>query len=551
MNLKRKILKNTFFLTILYISISICVNIIMIFISKNIENIVSLFENNCDGSFYSSFFTILVLALLYFILSYLYYFIYYLADSKARKLSIEYSYSNYLNQSYNFFNKKSVGGIVYSIVHLSSEIGVFYSTFYPSILVNVLTILILFVTISRYNIVFACGILLSISILIILTSIISSKISSQTDKQETLSSKRQEEFVQSFTNISVIKMLKVEKHFSHFFNENVSKNKYKADVNKNIWYSLYVVLYDVLTIILPILVLLFGFLLSNMNYITIGGILATYSITGLLQEPIRNIADSITYYKEHKSRLSKVDYDNVEIEGVEINNSTINTIDLEIDELKINDNLLLNDIKLKIKESDIIAIKGATGSGKSSILKMIIGIYPYKNYKCYYNGVEQSQISHKQIFDSILMVEQTPLLFSASLKENICMMEEFDNDLLEQVVSICQLDEVVLKYGFDKKINMDSSNISGGEKQRISIARVLIRKPKILLLDEVTSALDSETANNLAKRIIAFVKENNIILITVSHKNEFEKYSTFILDLDLKKEVDGGEINEKGCNKKN
>lgn len=122
------------------------------------------------------------------------------------------------------------------------------------------------------------------------------------------------------------------------------------------------------------------------------------------------------------------------------------------------------------------------------------------------------------------------------------MGEEYDDVFLNEVISVCQLEEMKEKYGLDKIINTNSSNISGGEMQRVCIARVLIRKPRILLLDEITSSLDDATSRNLVEKIVEFVKKNDMTLITVSHKNEFEHFFNQIIDLNYGK---GQSENEK------
>ena len=118
-----------------------------------------------------------------------------------------------------------------------------------------------------------------------------------------------------------------------------------------------------------------------------------------------------------------------------------------------------------------------------------------------------------------------------TLKENITMGKFFDDDLLNEVINICELNEVKEKYTLDKLINKDTSNISGGEMQRICVARALIRKPKFLLLDEVTASLDEATANKMINKIVEFSKRNNIAIIAISHKNDFESFSDKIIDL--------------------
>ncbi len=540
MELKKIIYRKLIFWIVFSVILSIIINLIMVFISKNIEIIMNSFELEEKNNFYLRFTIILILCLSFFLINFLYYFVYYMIDIKAKKISLEYAYSNYLNRDFNFFSTNSVGEITYSITQLSSEVGTYFATFWPTIIVNLFTILILFLTISQYSLPFAIGIVLVIMFFILFTSFISNKISYKTEEQETYASNMQDYLVESFNGITILKELLLEKRFHRRFMDDFSKKKYKCDMQKNVWYSLYIVLYDVMMIVLPILTLVFGFLLHQYSIISIGAILAIYSIVGLLQEPIRNIADSITYFKEHKARIKKLSFIKEPDEDYE--NFKIDNISLNIKEMKSKDAIILKDIHLEIKQNDIVSLKGKTGSGKSSILRMLMKVSPFTDYECYYNGINQKNIPLKTIFENVLLVEQTPFLFSTTLKENICMGETYEDEILNEIISVCQLEEMKEKYGLDKVINTNSSNISGGEMQRVCIARVLIRKPRILLLDEITSSLDDVTADNLVKKIIEFVKRNNMALIAISHKNEFECFSNQIIDLNCEK---GGSANEK------
>ncbi len=93
---------------------------------------------------------------------------------------------------------------------------------------------------------------------------------------------------------------------------------------------------------------------------------------------------------------------------------------------------------------------------------------------------------------------------------------------MNEVIQVCCLNEFVKDYGLTKEIDNTDSNVSGGEKQRICLARVLIRKSKIVLLDEITSSLDPETSKKLARNIYDYTKKYHMSFISISHKNEFD-----------------------------
>ena len=339
-----------------------------------------------------------------------------------------------------------------------------------------------------------------------------------------------DEIVQNFRGITTIKLLRRERYTLEKFCKDISARKYKNEIKKNVWYSLYVVFYDVMVIIVPILVLIAGFILSQRNVITVGAIIAIYSLVGLLQEPIRNIADSVTYFKEHRNRIKKLGELTWLQETVD-NETSINSITLRVDKIKFQNANILENISLKIEAGDIISLCGESGSGKSTLLKILLGMQSLFEGECLYDGIPQKELPENILYKNISLVEQKPFLFSASIRENIMLGEDFEEKVLQDIIHVCVLDDVIAQYGLDKKIDWLGSNISGGEMQRVAIARILIRKPNFLLLDEITASLDEKMSNKLAKNIVEYARVNKMTLVVVSHKNEFMLFSNKKLEL--------------------
>lgn len=117
---------------------------------------------------------------------------------------------------------------------------------------------------------------------------------------------------------------------------------------------------------------------------------------------------------------------------------------------------------------------------------------------------------------------QNMYVFHDSIKYNITLGRKFSDEELNEVIEVCCLNDFVNNYGLLKEIDNTDTNISGGEKQRICLARVLIRKSKIVLLDEITSSLDEDTSKQLVLNIYNYTKKYNMSFIIISHKNEFD-----------------------------
>lgn len=524
MNLKKTILKSTWKTTVIFIIFSMVTNFCMVSIARKIENIISQLEGLQSEGFMKIVLYAGALCIFYMIFNFGYWFLYNCVVKKASRLSIEYVYGNFLMKQLDYFTDKGVGDITYSTITLAEGVGVYYATFWPMLIVQIVTLLILFGTIISYNILFSLFVISSIFLLIIFTSLISKKLAARTAISENLEADINDKIVQSFQGISVIKTFRREKYYSKKYRDGLSAQKYKNDIARDFWYSLYVVIYDVMTVIFPIIVLLAGFWLRGRNLVSVGAVVAIYSIVGLMQEPMREIADSVTLYKENKAREKKLGKI-VEPYFGEMIIPRMEKIDVKITELEIGGRALIKNICFQIGRGDIISVQGPSGSGKSTLLKIIMGYIRPGGCECCYDNTIQNLIPDEVRYANISFVEQRPFLFTESIKENIILGEEFPEELLKEVIQVCVLEEMIEEYGLEKEIDWIGGNVSGGEMQRITLARAIIRKPRFLLLDEVTASLDTATAEKVARNIVAFAKKYEIGVVAVSHKDEFEKLS--------------------------
>ena len=126
---------------------------------------------------------------------------------------------------------------------------------------------------------------------------------------------------------------------------------------------------------------------------------------------------------------------------------------------------------------------------------------------------------YEQFRKNVISLGSSPAVFDATLKENICAGESYDNDSIETAVSDCALDNVVkrLPNGYDTKIGVYGEGLSAGEIQKIALARVLIRKPKILILDEPLTHIDVQSSQDILKTLMNYNKKYNMTIIIISH----------------------------------
>ena len=177
---------------------------------------------------------------------------------------------------------------------------------------------------------------------------------------------------------------------------------------------------------------------------------------------------------------------------------------------------VLENLNFRIEPGEMIGVIGSTGSGKSTLVELILRLYDVTNGKVLIDGENVKDYSLYNLREEISIVLQKNFLFSGSLRDNLKWGDKLASD--EELLSACKLacvDEFLprLQGGLDYELGANGSNVSGGQKQRICIARALLKKPKILILDDATSALDTATERRLIDNLKA-EKNMTVIIIT-------------------------------------
>lgn len=178
---------------------------------------------------------------------------------------------------------------------------------------------------------------------------------------------------------------------------------------------------------------------------------------------------------------------------------------------------ILNDVTLHINHGEAVAVVGDIGSGKSTILKMLLGYYRPNSGVVYYNGKSYDEMSLKEVRQRIGYVPQVPVLFNRTIYENITYgNQKVTRDEVKQV-----LEEVGLlqefnkhKHGLDTKVGKNGSMLSGGQRQLVWCLRVMLSNPEVLILDEPTSSIDEKSKLSLRKLLERFMKGKTVIMVT-------------------------------------
>lgn len=258
------------------------------------------------------------------------------------------------------------------------------------------------------------------------------------------------------------------------------------------------------------------------NVMTYGAFLSFLTYSFQIFEPFKMLAQIFTDLKSAQAsaeRVFQILYEEDEIleeeesdldfEGnIKFENVSFHYFD--------DDKLILKDFNFEIKNGESVAFIGSTGSGKSTIVNLICKFYNPTSGDIYLDGINYRNIDKTCLYNNLGYVLQQPQLFSISIKENIKFGNENATD--EEILKVCNLlgiDEFISKLpnGIDTVIGETGYNISGGQKQLISFARALIKNPKLLVLDEATSSIDTETEKIIQNKMKDILKGKTSIIV--------------------------------------
>ncbi|GDX51151.1 ABC transporter ATP-binding protein [Bacteroidota bacterium] len=206
-------------------------------------------------------------------------------------------------------------------------------------------------------------------------------------------------------------------------------------------------------------------------------------------------------------------------------------------------NNALNDISFQVNLGDTLAFVGPSGSGKTTLVKLLVGLYRPRIGTIYYNKTEGSKINFDDLRSQIGFVTQDSQLFSGTIRENLLFVNPMatDNeciDVLEKAASHSLLKRA--DKGLDTVIGEGGMKISGGEKQRLSIARALLRKPTLMVFDEATSSLDSLTEEEITSTIRGISDKRQHITILIAHRLSTIMHADNIFVLEAGKIIESG-----------
>jgi ABC-type multidrug transport system fused ATPase/permease subunit len=288
-------------------------------------------------------------------------------------------------------------------------------------------------------------------------------------------------------------------------------------------------------------VLCYGGYLVMSGRLTAGGLVAFYGYTLQLFIPLYGVVDIYSKLQRAGASIRRL----MEItEAQTMLRDRPGALALQDDsagvvELKdvgfgyVSDRAVLNALNLRVNAGERVAIAGQSGNGKSTIAKLLARLYDARSGVVLVKGMDVRDIALKSLRSSVIFVPQDPVLFDLTLRENLLYGNtRATAEELDRVARLAQLESLIRKLpqGWDEPLGPRGNRLSGGERQRVALARALLQRPKVLILDECTSALDAVTERRLLDGLDDFLR--GVTTIIVSHRPFPMHWADRVIQLD-------------------
>lgn len=332
------------------------------------------------------------------------------------------------------------------------------------------------------------------------------------------------------------------------------KNIVNSKVKIKLVHELFFSSFELIVSILQVVILLYAVLKANL---TVGAIVTVITLIGKSYQPIAIFNVEYVDYKLNKLAIKRyIDFLNIKDDnnlttGKKLKNFspsvTFKHVAYKYPDSK---KVLINNLNLNIKAGEKLAIVGETGSGKSTIIKLIIGLLKDYQGEILISNENLDNINLNDLYDQITYISQESPIFDGTLRENIVFDKKVSDKEILKVLKLVSLEKFYqrLENDLDTELGEKGIKMSGGERQRVALARLFFENTNIVILDEATSAMDNITEKEVMTNIMKNLKEKTLIII--AHRLETIKNVDKILVLS------NGEIKEAGnyqelLNKKN
>ncbi|TMP39817.1 type I secretion system permease/ATPase [Pseudoalteromonas rubra] len=458
-------------------------------------------------------------------------------------------YQHMLKLPLAYFKSRRVGDTVARIKELDS-IREFMTGTSLTLILDLLFTFVFFAVMFYYSSDLTWIVVASLPFYFVIAYLLGPSIRSTLEKKFKHSAENHSYLVESVHGVETIKSMAVEHTMGNKWDEKLAQYtnvSFKAFQLNN----LYSQTSNFITKTVGLLILYFGSLAVTEGTLTIGQFIAFNILAQRIAAPIMRFASVWQDFQQAKISIERL--------GDVLNTPTESGTNSKLELPKLRGEVIfehtcfsysperanvLNDINLKVSAGEVIGLVGRSGSGKSSLTKLVQRLYLPNSGRIYIDGVDINLINPAWLRPRVGVVLQENFLFSGTIRENIALSDPSAS--LERVIEAAQLagaEEFILKLpeAYDTQVGEQGSALSGGQRQRLAIARALLSNPAILIFDEATSALDYESERIIQQNMQKIAKGRTVFI--VAHR------LSAVRDADRILVLDNGRIVEQGAHK--
>ena len=457
-------------------------------------------------------------------------------------------YAHLLKLSANYFNNNKTGALMSlatnDLANVKEFLGHGVTMGFDSLLIPIVALFMMFQTAGPKLTLAAFAPLVLLAIII---GIYAGRIQNRMEKMQESISNLTEKARENFSGIRVIKAFSQEdSEISKF--EKANTHNFKTNMRFNVVMSTLFPLIMSISLLSYAVTIFYGGSLVINSKITLGDFVAFSSFLGMLTWPIAAIGWVTNIFQRGFVSLKRINVAMDEIPEISDNSNSVSIDDMNGNVSFRNlsfsypgsDKKILDDISFDIEAGKTLAIVGRTGCGKTTVINLILRLYNVENNMIMIDDTDINLIKIDSLRNNIGCVPQEAFLFSATIKENIDFFCDKNDKSIEEAAQIVEMYESIMEFPkkFETIVGERGINLSGGQKQRLAIARALITQPKILILDDCLSAVDTNTEEKILTSLKKYMQGRTNII--VSHR-----IST-IKDADKIIVIEEGRISEKG-----
>lgn len=359
-------------------------------------------------------------------------------------------------------------------------------------------------------------------LVIYVTTVIGKKVKTLKQAENKAFEKFQQSLTEILGGIQQIRASNRERYYLGRIKENARQVKnhslafsWRSDAANRLSFSVFLIGFDIFRAV--------GMVMVLFTDLTIGEMIAVFGYLWFMMTPVQEILGiQYSFYaaKAALKRINELLHIPQEPQYPHLENPFTgkHAVSVQIENIRFaygDGPYVLNDVNLSIRAGEKVALVGASGGGKSTLVQVLLSLYLPSFGEIKFDGVPVSQIGMEIVREHVACVLQHPALFNDTVRMNLTLGQEVPDAALWRVLEVAQIRDVVegMPKGLDSLVGVGGIRLSGGQRQRIAIARMAITNPKVVILDEATSALDAETEAKLHFSLAEYLKGRTMIIV--------------------------------------